>query len=185
MPRSRCFYISTQVWVVCCWSHCFVTKPGRMLIRSILLVMQVSFIFGGPQCTSSRIYHKERRTRIRQSPMKPMTKVSSVRQINLSYENSSCLEDYSSRDCEYAIDDLCPRSNEWRRHTHPNPRWCIPRLNWRLMRTFTDLSYEKLDRIPCRLNTLHRAAVRIHQSKCIACSQEHGSQGDREPPDYL
>jgi hypothetical protein len=47
MPRSRCFYISTQVRAVCCWSHCFVTKPGRMLIRSILLVMQVRFIFGG------------------------------------------------------------------------------------------------------------------------------------------
>lgn len=162
MPRSRCFYISTQVRVVCYWSHCFVIKPGRMLIRSILLVMRVRFIFLGSQCTSSQIYTKERRTRIPQSPMKPMTKVSSVRQINLGYETSSCSEDDSSRDCEYAVDDLCPRSNEWRHHTHPKPCWCFLRLNWRLLRTFADLSYEKLDRIPCRLNTLHRTAVRFH-----------------------
>lgn len=148
--------------MVCYWSHCFVTKPGRMLIRSILLVMQVRYIFSGSQCTSSQIYHKERRTRIPQSPTKPMTKVSNVRQIILSYETSSCSEDDSSRDCEYAVDDLCPRSNEWRRHTHPKPRWCFLRLNWRLMRTFADLSYEKLDRISCRFNTLHRAAVRFH-----------------------
>ena len=127
--------------------------------------------FGGcSHCTSSQIFHKERRTRIPQSRTKPMTKVSSVRQINLSCETSSYSEDDSSRDCEYAVNDLCPRSYEWRHYTHPNPRWCFPRLNWRFMRTFTVLSYEKLDRIPCRLNTLHRAAVRIHQSKYIAYS---------------
>ena len=102
-----------------------------------------------------------------------MTKVSSVRQINFSYETSSCSQDDSSRDCEYAVDDLCPRSNEWRRHTHPKPRWCFLPLNCRLMPTFTDLPYEKLDRIPCRLNTLHRAAVRFHQSNCIACAHGH------------
>jgi hypothetical protein len=137
MPRSRCFYISTQVRAVCYWSHCFVTKPGRMLIRSILLVMQVRFVFlGGSRCTSSQIYHKERRTRIPQSPTKSITKASSVRQINLSYKISLCSEDDSSRDCEHAVDDLCPRSNERRRHTHPKPRWCFLRLNWRLMRTF-------------------------------------------------
>jgi hypothetical protein len=39
------------------------------------------FFFSGSQCTFSQIYHKERRIRIPQSPMKPMTKVSSVRQI--------------------------------------------------------------------------------------------------------
>ena len=43
--------------------------------------------------------------------MKAMTKVSSVRQINLGYKISS--EGDSSRDCEYAVDDLRPRSNEW------------------------------------------------------------------------
>jgi hypothetical protein len=105
--------------------------------------------------------------------MRPMTKASSVRHIHHSYETSSYSEDDSSRDCEYAVDDLCPRSNEWRRHSHPKPRWCLLRLNWRLMRTFADLSYEKLDRIPCRLNTLHRAAVGFHQSQCIACAHGH------------
>lgn len=162
MPRSRCSYILTQVRVVCYWSHCFVTKPGRMSIRSILLVMQVRVFLGGCLYTCSQIYYKERRTRMPQSLMKPMTKVSSVRRINFTYENSSCSEGDSYRDREYAVDDLCPRSNEWRRHAHPKPCWCFIRLNWQLIRTFVDLSHEKLDRIPCRLNALHRAAVRFH-----------------------
>lgn len=117
---------------------------------------------GGCLYTCSQIYYKERRTRMPQSLMKPMTKVSSVRRINFTYENSSCSEGDSYRDREYAVDDLCPRSNEWRRHAHPKPCWCFIRLNWQLIRTFVDLSHEKLDRIPCRLNALHRAAVRFH-----------------------
>lgn len=81
MQRSRCFYISTPVWVVYYWNLCFVTKPGRTLTRNTLLVTQVKS-FLSSRCSSLQIYHKERRTRIPQSQMKHMTKVSSVRQIN-------------------------------------------------------------------------------------------------------
>ncbi len=77
--------------------------------------------------TSSPICPKERHTRIHQSPMKRMTRASSVRRLNPSYETSSCSEDGSSRDSEYAVDDLCPRSNERRCHPHPEPRWRFPR----------------------------------------------------------
>jgi Domain of unknown function (DUF4965) len=77
----------------------------------------------------SRICHKERHTRSPQS-VKPITKVSSVRQINPSHRTSLCSEDDSPRDCEYAVNDLCSCSNEWKRHPYPNACWCPSRLIW-------------------------------------------------------
>lgn len=65
----------------------------------------------------SRIPQKERHTRSPRS-VKPITKVSSVRQINPSHRSNLCSEDDSPRDCEHAVNDLCSCSKEWKRHPY-------------------------------------------------------------------
>jgi hypothetical protein len=160
MPRSPCFCTSTRTWVVYCWSHCFV-KPGLMLRRRMLLVMQVRLTFLGSHCISSRVCRKERRTHTPQSPVPPMAKVSSVRKINpatrpVRTQNTIHLETANMLLMIYAHARTSGNVSLIQKYVGV---FLSSSILW-FTQSFADLSYDTMDRIPYWLNALYYATVR-------------------------